>query len=200
LELWGPSNDNDAVHSALLEAGEQHGMIQVSGRAYHTNALESAELPRPLRAIYSGETMKPYREWLTESAYETTAPLGGSFYSENTEGYYFTPYELDYGRTIGFDHDFIGREALERMVAEGKTERRKKVTFVWNGDDSAAAYGSMLHDGPLASSSTCQCRCTNVTCGPPRGGRQGRRAVHLDRLLGEPAPNPDPRHQRRRPR
>jgi syringate O-demethylase len=31
--------------------------------------------------------MKPYREWLTESAYETTAPLGGSFYSNSIEDY-----------------------------------------------------------------------------------------------------------------
>jgi syringate O-demethylase len=107
-------------------------------------------LPRPLPAIYSGEKMKSYREWLTENAYETTSPLGGSFHSENIEDYYFTPYELDYGRIIGFDHDFIGREALEKMVAQGKTERRKKVTFVWNGDDTAAAYGSMFHKGPGA--------------------------------------------------
>ena len=33
------------------------------------------------------------------------------------------------------------------MIAEGTTERRKKVTFVWNGDDTAAAYGSLFHDG-----------------------------------------------------
>jgi syringate O-demethylase len=125
-------------------------MIQVGGRAYHTNALESGWLPRPLPAIYSGEKMKPYREWLTVSAYETTSPLGGSFYSPNIEDYYFTPYELDYGRIIAFDHDFIGREALEKMVAQGTTERRKKVTFVWNGDDTAAAYGSMFHKGPGA--------------------------------------------------
>jgi syringate O-demethylase len=94
--------------------------------------------------------MKPYREWLKANAYETTAPLGGSFYSDNIEDYYFTPYELDYGRIIGFDHDFIGRAALEKMVAEGKHETRKKVTFVWNGDDVAAAYGSMFHKGPGA--------------------------------------------------
>ena len=68
----------------------------------------------------------------------------------NIEDYYFTPYELDYGRIIGFDHDFIGREALEKMVADGRSERRKKVTFVWNGDDTAAAYGSMFHKGPAA--------------------------------------------------
>jgi glycine cleavage system aminomethyltransferase T len=147
LEIWGPWKDNDAILSALLEAGAKHGLIQVGGRAYHTNALESGWLPRPLPAIYSGEKMKPYREWLTENAYETTSPLGGSFYSDKIEDYYFTPYELDYGRIIGFDHDFIGRAALEKMVAEGTTERRKKVTFVWNGDDTAAAYGSMFHKG-----------------------------------------------------
>jgi glycine cleavage system aminomethyltransferase T len=147
LEMWGPWEDNEVVRAALLEAGEKHGLVQVGGRAYHTNALESGWLPRPLPAIYSGEKMRPYREWLTEKAYETTAPLGGSFHSDNIEDYYFTPYELGYGRIISFDHDFIGREALQRMVAEGKTERRKKVTFVWNGDDTEAAYGSMFHDG-----------------------------------------------------
>jgi glycine cleavage system aminomethyltransferase T len=150
FEIWGPWQDNDAVHSALLEAGQKHGLTQVGGRAYHTNALESGWLPRPLPAIYSGDAMKPYREWLSGKAYETTSPLGGSFYSDNIEDYYFTPFELDYGRIIGFDHDFIGREALEDMLAEGVPDRRRKVTFVWNGDDSAAAYGSMFHQGPGA--------------------------------------------------
>src|SRR3954467_11410820 len=91
--------------------------------------------------------MKAYRQWLTENAYETTAPLGGSFHSDNIEDYYFTPYELDYGRIIGFDHDFIGREALEKMKAGGPPERPKKVTFVWNGDDTGAAYASFFKPG-----------------------------------------------------
>lgn len=150
FEMWGPWQDNDAVHSALLEAGAKHGMVQVGGRAYHTNALESGWQPRPLPAIYSGERMKPYREWLTENAYESTSPLGGSFYSENIEDYYVTPYDLDYGRIVKFDHDFIGREALEQMVAIGATEARRKVTLVWNGDDTAAVYASMFKQGPLA--------------------------------------------------
>ena len=150
FEMWGPWKDNDAVHSALLEAGSKHGMVQVGARAYHTNALESGWLPRPLPAIYSGEKMKPYREWLTGTSYETTAPLGGSFYSDNIEDYYFTPYDLDYGRLIGFDHDFIGREALEKMATDGRAGRRRKVTFVWNGDDTAAAQGTLFHKGPGA--------------------------------------------------
>src|SRR5690606_5533576 len=63
-----------------------------------------------------------------------------------------TPFDLDYGRIIGFDHDFIGREALEKMVADGRSTARKKVTFVWNGDDVAEAYGSMFRQGPGAKS------------------------------------------------
>lgn len=150
FEIWGPWADREAVHSAILEAGEKHGMVQVGARAYHTNALESGWLPRPLPAVYSGEKMKAYREWLDAKAYETTAPLGGSFYSENVEDYYFTPYDLDYGRIIAFDHDFIGREALEKMVTEGRDKAREKVTFVWNGDDVGAAYASMFQQGPGA--------------------------------------------------
>lgn len=150
FEMWGPWKDNDIVHSALLEAGMRHGLVQVGGRAYHTNALESGWQPRPLPAIYTGEKMKPYREWLGGQAYEVTSPLGGSFYSENIEDFYLTPYDLDYGRIVAFDHEFIGRPALENMVASGVPEKRRKVTFVWNGDDTAAAHGSLFTDGPAA--------------------------------------------------
>lgn len=150
FEIWGPWQDNDAVHSAILEAGSRHGLVQVGGRAYHTNALESGWQPRPLPGIYTGEKMKPYREWLTDKAYEATSSLGGSLYSDNIEDFYYTPYDLDYGRIVAFDHDFIGRQALEQMVADGRAEARKKVTFVWNGEDTTAVFNSMFTEGPAA--------------------------------------------------
>ncbi|GAA1127596.1 aminomethyl transferase family protein [Citricoccus alkalitolerans] len=150
FELWGPWEENDAVHGALLEAGAAHGLVQVGARAYHTNALESGWLPRPLPAIYTDERLADYRRWLDMNAYETISPLGGSFRSENIEDYYLTPQELDYGRIIAFDHDFIGREALEKRAAAGAGGDRRKVTLVWNGDDVAKAYGSMFQEGPGA--------------------------------------------------
>ena len=33
---------------------------------------------------------------------------------------------------VKFDHDFTGREALEKVA---KNPKRKKVTLAWNGDD-----------------------------------------------------------------
>ncbi|WP_240742789.1 MULTISPECIES: aminomethyl transferase family protein [Microbacterium] len=150
FEMWGPWEDHEAVHSALLEAGKEFDLVEVGGRAYHTNALESGWLPRPLPAIYTDERLADYRRWLTANAYETISPLGGSFYSPDIQDYYVTPEELDYGRIVAFDHDFIGREALERRAAEGSDSARRKVTLVWNGDDVEKAVGSMFHEGPGA--------------------------------------------------
>ena len=57
-----------------------------------------------------------------------------------------TPYEMGYGPFVKFDHDFIGREALERMAAK---PHRKKVTFAWNSDDVAKVYHSIFESGPI---------------------------------------------------
>ena len=73
--------------------------------------------------------------------------LAGSLLSENIEDYYVTPYDLGYGRSVAFDHDFIGRAALEQH-AENQT--RTKVTLVWNSDDVAAAIGSLFQPGTPA--------------------------------------------------
>jgi vanillate/3-O-methylgallate O-demethylase len=76
--------------------------------------------------------------------YEATGSIGGSFVSNNIEDYYMTPYELGYGPFVKFDHDFIGREALEKIVT---TPQRRKVTFAWNADDVAKAFRSLLDTG-----------------------------------------------------
>jgi len=96
--------------------------------------------------VYSGEKMKAYRQWLPAKGYEATASLGGSFYSNNIEDYYLTPWDLGYGFFVKFDHDFTGREALEKIA---KNPRRKKVTLVWNGDDVLRAIGSMFQKGDV---------------------------------------------------
>src|SRR3972149_4447247 len=131
LEVWGPYADNDEIRAAILEAGAEFGMVPVGARAYSTNTLESGWIPSPLPAVYTGEKMKAYREWLPAPGHEATGSLAGSFYSSNIEDYYMTPYAMGYGPFIKFDHDFIGREALERMARE---PQRKKGTFAWNGE------------------------------------------------------------------
>jgi syringate O-demethylase len=142
FEFYGPWEEGEAVREALVRAGEEFGLRQVGGRAYSTNALESGWIPSPLPAVYSGAKMKPYRQWLTTRSYEAAASLGGSFVSSNIEDYYFTPWDLGYGGFVKFDHDFIGREALEKKAKE---KHRKKVTLALNNDDVTRTFGTMFN-------------------------------------------------------
>lgn len=144
LEVWGPYEEGDEIKAAIVEAGNAFGLLQVGSRAYATNTLESGWIPSPLPAVYTGEKMKAYREWLPASAYEGSGALGGSLYSDNIEDYYVNPYEIGYGPFVKFDHDFIGRDALEKMATE---PQRKKVTFAWNGDDVGKVFRSMFVPG-----------------------------------------------------
>jgi vanillate/3-O-methylgallate O-demethylase len=141
LEIWGPYEIQEEVRAAILEAGKEFGLIPVGSRAYPSNTLESGWIPSPLPAIYTGEKLKAYREWLPAASYEATGAIGGSFVSDKIEDYYVNPYEIGYGPFVKFDHDFHGREALEAL---DPSTQRKKVTLAWNGDDMADIYASLF--------------------------------------------------------
>jgi vanillate/3-O-methylgallate O-demethylase len=140
-EIWGPWDDRVAVKDAILEAGSELDLRQVGSMAYFTNALELGWIPRPVPALFTHDEFRPFREWLPATASEATWSIGGSFYSPDIQDYYFTPWELGYGNVVKFDHDFVGREALER--AEGD-EHRRKVTLVWDAADVAAVVESYM--------------------------------------------------------
>jgi syringate O-demethylase len=146
-ELFGPWDDGEAVREALVKAGEEFGLRQVGARAYSSNALESGWIPSPLPAVYSGASMKAYREWLPAAGYEGAASLGGSFYSDKIEDYYFTPWDLAYDGFVRFDHDFVGSDALKRMANE---PHRKKVTLALDDHDVTRTIGSMFQKGNRA--------------------------------------------------
>ena len=95
-------------------------------------------------AIYAGDSMRPYREWLSADGFEANASLGGSYYSDNIVDYYQTPWDLGYGRHVKFDHDFVGRGALEKLAEK---PHKKKVWLVWDDDDVTRIYRSMFGPG-----------------------------------------------------
>lgn len=146
-EIWGPWEDGNTVRDAILEAGQEFGIRRVGSKAYSTSALVSGWIPSPVPAVYTGDVMKPYREWLAADSYEGMSSLGGSYYSANISDYYLTPYDLGYGSFVKFDHDFIGRDALEKI---SRNPPRKKVTLVWNEDDMANIFKSLNQQGEAA--------------------------------------------------
>lgn len=145
LEFWGPMEEMEGVIATLKSVGEDLGLKLGGSRTYSTVAHESGWIPSPTPAIYSGEKMKAYRQWLAGNGFEANASLGGSFYSDRIEDYYQTPWDLGYGKLIRFeDHEFIGKQAL--LAMQDQPHRTKK-WLQWNSEDVMKVFQSMFNKG-----------------------------------------------------
>lgn len=134
LELFGPEEGHDAFLKAILDAGEEFGLVRGGSVSYGSTLAESGWIPLPVPAIYTSNELRPYREWLPANSMESVGTsLMGSFRPDSIEDYYRTPWDLGYGHMIKFDHDFIGREALETMAEQPSGQ---KVWLTWNPEDT----------------------------------------------------------------
>ncbi|WP_309710755.1 aminomethyl transferase family protein [Pseudolysinimonas sp.] len=140
FEFYGPYADGPAVIAALQEAGTEYGITMVGAKAYSSSPLESGWVPTPFPAIWDDDFAE-YREWLPAAR---AGSIGGSMYSTDVHDYQFTPYDLGLGRSVKFDHDFHGREALEKIAA---SPARRKVTLLWNAEDVASIVKSQVEPG-----------------------------------------------------
>ena len=144
VELSGPYADGPKVRAALLAAGKPHGLQQAGRLAYFSTPSEGGWLAYPLPALYTDPGLRAFREWLPATCWGAKAQLSGSFVSSHIEDYYLTPWDLGVNHLMKFDHDFVGREALQAMAGQA---HRRKVTLVWNKDDVATIQGSLFQAG-----------------------------------------------------
>lgn len=144
VELSGRFEDGAKVRAALFEVGARHGLKAGGVVTYFSACAEGGWMAYPTPAVFTGDEMRAYREWLPADSWETKVQLGGSFRSPNIEDYYVTPWDMGYDRLVKFDHDFIGRAALEAMV-DGP--RRTAVSLVWHHDDLREIFDSMYAPG-----------------------------------------------------
>ena len=137
-EFIGSYADGAYVKDALIAAGEELGLVQVGALAYSTNGIDSGWIPTPTPAIYTDPDLEEYRSSLGLFSYEGQKPLHGTYFSESIEDYYSSPYELGYSRSVAYNHDFLGRDALEQLA---KNVPQTKVTVVVDADDTRALLG-----------------------------------------------------------
>lgn len=143
-EFWGPSDVGELVQQLILAAGEKYGLTPIGGRTYPVTAAVSGWVGSILPAIFTGERMRAYREWLPAAGFEARHSIGGSVATGNVEDFYRTPYDMGYGFIIKFDHDFIGRAALEAMMP---AQKLRKVRLIWNAEDVIDIYASAFRQG-----------------------------------------------------
>jgi len=147
FELQGPEAYGDEIWDAVVEAGQEYGLRQLGHRTHMINHLEMCFPTRGhhyLPAIY-GDEMRDYREWLEADNFaEANFSITGSFDADEVSAWYRSPVELGWERNINFDHDFVGREALEEEV---ENPERTIVTLRWHSDDVVDVYASMFEEG-----------------------------------------------------
>lgn len=147
-ELHGPSEHGVAIYNRFLEAGAKWGIRRLGGRSKPVNHVEAC-FPTPsvdyIPAIF-GEEEKDYLAYLQERAplFIRIMRPAGSYEADDISAYYRNPVELGWGRNIRFDRDFLGREALR---AEFDNPSRVIASLVWNSDDVADVYASLLRPG-----------------------------------------------------
>ena len=105
--------------------------------------------PAGTRWYFPRSTPEPawpsFREWLPADSLEGILRLAGSLrHSNHVEDYYRTPFDLGYGRFVGTEHDYTGKEALAALRDKPALN---KVTLQWNRDDAAGLLAEMLTPG-----------------------------------------------------
>ena len=147
FELHGRGEDALTVHNALLEAGASFNVRRLGGRAKMVNHVEAC-FPSPLvdymPAVHSDPAFaafmgQRYPEMLALDHY----PAVGSHLVEDQRALYRDPTELGWRKSIKFDHEFIGRDALEPIVAN---PLRQMVTLVWDKEDVKSVYASLFDE------------------------------------------------------
>lgn len=149
-ELHGPLEDAIPVYNAVLEAGASMGIRRLGVHAYMMNHTENG-FPQAGLHFLGGPTTdtEGEAEEIGQSLAEAeTSEEGGLKFSgsasDQPELFLRDPVELGWGHMVRLDHEFVGREALERVLA---APTRKTVTLVWNHEDLADVFLSQFGPG-----------------------------------------------------
>lgn len=144
FEFHGPASESEKVREALLAAGEPFGIRRLGRRTAMINHLEAA-FPTGGWHYLAAQFDPAYGEFIMANfdIYGITTKFQGSFEPESIEELYSNPFELGWGRSVKFDHEFVGRDALERIAAGSP---RQRVTLEFSPADVAEIYASLFDE------------------------------------------------------
>jgi glycine cleavage system aminomethyltransferase T len=142
-ELHGPIEHAQEIFRTLMEHGRDYGIRRLGGRTKMVNHVEAC-FPTPsvdyVPALFGEAEREFAASYFSANAQANYRNTDGSYEYADISELYRTPVELGWKKNVKFDHDFIGRAALEPEVASPK---RTMVTLVWNADDVADVYASL---------------------------------------------------------
>jgi glycine cleavage system aminomethyltransferase T len=128
-EVHGKIEDAITVYNALMEAGQIYGIRELGRHAYR-NAHTEGSIPQI--GTHWASTNPPFPVRITGSL-SADSPL-----------IYRSPIDLGWENLIKFDHEFVGKEALQSELAG---HHNSMVTLVWDADDVTTVIRTAFEPG-----------------------------------------------------
>jgi glycine cleavage system aminomethyltransferase T len=140
-EVHAKKNIAREVYNAIFKAGEHFGIKKLGFYAYQLSHTEDGFPQGFMHFPYPWGEDRGMMDFLKMPGF--TSPVRGSM-GQDMRLRYRNPVELGWAKTIKFDHDFIGREALEKEAAN---PCRAMVTLEWNTEDILDVHMSQYQIG-----------------------------------------------------
>lgn len=140
-ELHGPLADGPAIYDAVYRAGQEFGIERLGWGTYLVNHVEGG-FPQGTWTFVGAPPKLDPAFW---DAIRTSHKVSGSVDPADMRARLRTPVEVRWHNMARFDHDFVGRAALEKEMASPK---RTTVILRWNADDVVDIFASLLRKGP----------------------------------------------------
>ncbi|TYC83640.1 hypothetical protein FXB42_15415 [Acetobacterium wieringae] len=131
----------DLFMMPFVKAGGAFGIKKLGFWAYQLSHTEDGFPQGFMHFPYPWGEDKGFMEFMKMPGF--SSPLKGSM-GPDPSLRYRNPIEVGWGSTIKFDHEFIGRAALEKEAAN---PQRQMVTLVWNPDDIMDVHASQFKPG-----------------------------------------------------
>lgn len=131
------------VYQNILEAGKDFGIKRLGWKTYTVNHTEGG-YPQMTVGFETACVVDPVFSATPAMASIGIQPHTGSIDPANQRARLRTPGEVDWMWMAKFDHDFIGRKALE---AEQAAPKRTIVNLEWNVEDVLDIYRSHFEPG-----------------------------------------------------
>lgn len=148
FEFHGNATDKDDILRQILTVGEEFGIRRLGSRTAMINHLEAA-FPTGRWTYLNAAQAHDEEAYVSFQQVHYPRSIArtvrGSFEATTVEDYTYSPYELGWGKSVKFDHEFIGRDALEKESKAGPA--RTRVTLEFCSDDVIQIYASLFKDG-----------------------------------------------------
>ncbi|MFE7835093.1 aminomethyl transferase family protein [Streptomyces sp. NPDC057474] len=141
-EVRGAYEDGPAVYDAIYRIGQEFGITRLGWRTYAVNHTEGGF---PQMSFHFLPSVLADEAFLASPfALSLTNRLSGSIDPSDIRARFRTPSEVNWSWMAKFDHDFVGRAAVE---AEKAARKRKTVILRWNPEDVLDTFASHFRKG-----------------------------------------------------